>query len=123
MVLSYATSPAAEVYYASEPLAGSPTASIVGPNTCFRQVEYAGILKGTQNRVLAQKFIDYMIGVSFQEDIPLQMFVYPVNPDAALPAEFQKYVQVPDQPATLDPQLISDRRDAWINAWNEVMLP
>lgn len=122
MVVSYATSPAAEVIYASEPLTESPTASIIGKNTCFRQVEYAGILKGTKNLSLAQKFIDFMLDVQFQEDIPLQMFMYPVNHNASLPAEFEKYAQSASDPAVLDPALISEKRDRWINDWTEVML-
>lgn len=122
MAVSYATSPAAEVIYASTPLTESPTASIIGENTCFRQVEYAGILKGTENISLAQKFIDFMLDVQFQEDMPLQMFMYPVNNNAALPPEFEMYAQAATDPAVLDPVLISEKRDQWINDWTEVML-
>lgn len=123
MVVSYATSPAAEVIYASSPLTESPTASILGVNTCFRQIEYAGILKGTKNLTMAQKFIDFMLDVPFQEDLPLQMFMYPVNQNASLPSEFEKYAQAAENPAVLDPALISEKRDQWINDWTEVMLP
>ena len=91
MVVSYGTSPAAEVIFAEKPLDDAPTASILGPDTCFRQIEFVGILKGTQHRALAEKFVDFMLGKQFQEDMPPQMFVYPVNPDAALPDEFTKY--------------------------------
>ena len=122
MVVSYGSSPPAEVIYASEPLDEAPTASLVGPNMCFRQIEFVGILKGTQNRDLAEKFIDFMLGLSFQEDLPLQMFVFPVNPGAALPGEFVMYAQIPEQPATLDPELISAKREQWIQDWEEVVL-
>jgi thiamine transport system substrate-binding protein len=122
MVVSYGTSPAAEVIFASSPLTDAPTASILGPDTCFRQIEFVGILKGTQNRALAEKFVDFMLGQQFQEDMPMQMFVYPVNPNAKLPDEFTKYSQAPDQTATLDPKIIADKRDAWIQAWTDVVL-
>jgi len=122
MVVSYGSSPPAEVIYASEPLDDSPTASLVGPNMCFRQIEFVGILKGTQNRALAEKFIDFMLGLSFQEDLPLQMFVFPVHSGAALPAEFVLYAQIPDQPASLDPDLIAKRREQWIQNWDEAVL-
>lgn len=122
MVVSYATSPAAEVVYASQPLSEAPTASITAPNTCFRQVEYAGILKGTSQLDLAQRFIDFMLSPRFQEDVPLQMFVYPVNPNAALPEEFVRYAAIADEPAELDPVLIATRRDQWVRDWSEVML-
>ena len=122
MVVSYGTSPAVEVIYADPPVDDSPTASIIGPDTCFRQIEFVGILKGTQNRTLAEKFVDFMLSKQFQEDMPLQMFVYPVNPEATLPEAFTKYAQSPDQPATLAPDVISAKRDAWIQAWTDVVL-
>src|SRR5258707_233611 len=79
MVVSYGSSPAAEVVFATPPLTDSPIASVLGPDACFRQIEFVGILKGTQHRTLAEKFVDFMLSQQFQEDMPLQMFVYPVN--------------------------------------------
>ena len=122
LVVSYATSPAAEVVYAEKPLDDAPTASILGPDACFRQIEFVGILKGNKNRALAEKFVDFMLSNQFQEDIPLQMFVYPVNPDATLPEAFTQYAQRPEQPATLAPDVIAAKRDEWIQAWTDVVL-
>ncbi|HJR81648.1 MAG TPA: thiamine ABC transporter substrate-binding protein [Anaerolineales bacterium] len=122
MVVSYGTSPAAEVVFAEKPLDDAPTASILGPDACFRQIEFVGILKGTEQRALAEKFIDFMLSERFQEDVPLQMFVYPVNPDADLPEEFVNYAQAPDQPATLPPEEIAANRDRWIQEWTAVVL-
>jgi len=122
MVVSYGTSPAAEVVFAETPLDDAPTASILGPDTCFRQIEFVGILKGTQHRALAEKFVDFMLSKQFQEDMPLQMFVYPVNPNAALPEQFLKYAQAPGQPAVLSPDEIASNRDQWIQAWTDVVL-
>src|SRR5258706_2778840 len=121
MVVSYGTSPAAEVVFATAPLNDAPTASIIGPDTCFRQIEFVGILNRTKNRALAEKFVDFMLGVQFQEDMPLQMFVYPVNQKAALPEAFTKYSQIPLQPAVLTPDEITANRDAWIEAWTAAM--
>jgi thiamine transport system substrate-binding protein len=118
MVVSYASSPSAEISPSGESLTGS----ILGPDTCFRQIEFAGILNGTQNRLLAEKFIDFMLGKQFQEDMPLQMYVYPVNPAATLPEAFVEYAQTPTQPATLDPGIIAAKREAWIQAWTDVVL-
>ena len=84
MVVSYASSPAAEVIFADPPRTDAPTASIVAADTCFRQVEFVGILKGTQQRALAEKFVDFMLDTPFQEDVPMQMFVYPVNSSSQL---------------------------------------
>jgi thiamine transport system substrate-binding protein len=122
LVVTYSSSPAAEVIYASSPLTDAPTASILGPDTCFRQVEFVGILKGTGHLSLAQKFVDFMLGRQFQEDIPLQMFMYPVNMDASLPQEFTRYAQIAPQPATLDPAVIAANRDKWIADWIAAVL-
>lgn len=122
MVVSYGTSPAAEVVYAETALKESPTASVVGKNMCFRQVELVGILHGGSNRALAEKFVDYMLSQKYQEDIPLQMFVFPVNTQAKIPAVFTQNVQIPAQPAVLSPQEIELHRDAWISAWTERIL-
>jgi len=122
MVVSYGTSPAAEVIFAETPLANAPTASILGPDTCFRQIEFVGILKETQRWDLAEKFVDFMLSKQFQEDMPLQMFVYPVNPDAELPEQFVKYAQAPSQPATLAPEEIAANRDRWIQEWTDIVL-
>jgi thiamine transport system substrate-binding protein len=121
MVVSYASSPAAEVFFAAEPLIESPTASIVASGMCFRQIEFVGILKNGQNRDLAEKFVDFMLGKQFQEDMPLNMFVYPVNQSAQLPEVFTQHAQVASQPAAITYKDIAANRDAWIEAWAEVM--
>jgi thiamine transport system substrate-binding protein len=122
MVVSYGTSPAAEVMFAQTPLSDSPTASILGPDTCFRQIEFVGILKGTRQGALARKFVDFMLAAQFQADMPAQMFVFPVVPGISLPDAFVKYAQTPSQPATLSPDDIAKNRDAWIQAWTEAVL-
>ena len=83
IVVSYASSPPAEVFFAEEPPKEAPTAAVVADGTCFRQIEFIGILKGTEQRALAEKLIDFMLSKRFQEDIPLQMFVFPANQSAA----------------------------------------
>ena len=122
MVVSYATSPAAEVIYADAQIEQSPTASILGPDTCFRQIEFVGILAGTRNRIAAERFVDFMLGLSFQEDVPLQMFVLPVSPEAFWPDSFHQFITLPTEPATLDPDLIAANRDRWIQEWMQAVL-
>ena len=122
MVVSYASSPAAELIYSDPKLDVSPTAFIIAPNTCWRQVEFAGILRGTKQQALAEKFIDFMLSPEFQADVPMQMFVYPVLSGVALPAEFEEAAQVPQDPAELDPALIAANREAWTKAWSDLML-
>ena len=121
MVVSYASSPAAEVVFASPPIDTAPTASITAPGTCFRQIEFVGILKGSKNRDLAEKFVDFMLDVPLQEDMPLQMFVYPVNSQAKLPDSFVQYAQVATSPASA-PADLDKQRDTWINDWTQAVL-
>jgi thiamine transport system substrate-binding protein len=121
MVVSYASSPAAEVFFSSEPLTESPTASIVAADTCFRQIEFVGILKSTPNQALSQKFVDFMLSQKFQEDMPLNMFVYPVNKNAQLPEVFTNFAQVAESPAALSYSEIASNRDSWIEAWTQAM--
>ncbi len=122
IVVSYATSPAAEVYFSEGKLSEPPTGNVLGKDACFRQIEFAGILKGARNRELAERWMDYMISLRFQEDIPLQMFVFPVHPKAKLPDFFQKFAEVPAEPARLDPAKIDANRERWIQEWTDLML-
>jgi thiamine transport system substrate-binding protein len=122
MVVSYGTSPAAEVMFAQTPPPDSPIGSVLGPDTCFRQIEFVGILKGTKQKALARQFVDFMLSKQFQADMPGQMFVFPVLPGVSLPEDFTKYAQKPAQPATLPPDVIAKNRDAWIKAWTEAVL-
>ena len=122
LVVSYDTDPAAEIVFSTTPITVSPVGAITAPQMCFQQVEFVGILKGTQHLALAQKLVDFMMGVQFQEDMPLQMYVFPVNSQATLPDVFNEYVKQPEKPATLSPDEISQNRDAWIKAWTQAVL-
>lgn len=122
IVVSYASSPPAAVHYAEKPLSEAPTAAVVSDGNAFRQIEFVGILKGTKEPELAAKFVDFMLDVQFQEDIPLQMFVFPANRSARLPEVFVKHAAVAAVPATVDPAAIEANRNGWIEAWTDVVL-
>ncbi len=122
LVVSYASSPPAEIVFADPPIDEPPTGSITSSGTCFRQIEFVGILRGTENREHAAAFIDYMIGETFQEDIPLNMFVFPANRNADLPQVFDMWASIPQEPATITPDEIDANREEWIQKWTEVVL-
>jgi thiamine transport system substrate-binding protein len=122
IVVSYATSPAAEVYYSQGQYQVPPSAAVTAPGTCFRQVEFVGILDGTQHLGLAQAFVDWMLGKTFQEDIPLHMWVYPANQTAELPEVLTDFGAQASDPATIPPGEIAAKREAWIEAWTEIVL-
>ena len=122
IVVSYGSSPPFEVLFSEEPLEDAPTAAVTSPGTCFRQIEFVGILKGTENRDLAEKWVDYMLSPAFQEDIPLNMYVFPVNQNAVLEDTFQKYLDIPEITADISPSEISEKREKWISDWTETIL-
>ena len=122
IVVSYGSSPPFEVIFSDTPITEPSTAVITADRSCFRQIEFAGILKGTKNRDLAEKWIDFMLSTTFQEDIPLQMFVFPVNPAAKLDERFTKFMSVPTETAYVSPDEIAAKRDSWIKSWTETVL-
>lgn len=122
IVVSYASSPPAEIVFAEEPMDEAPTAAIVSDGSCFRQIEFVGILQGSDNEAAAQQLVDFILSVPFQEDIPLNMFVYPVNTNAELPAVFIEHSVLPTDPALLDPDSIAQNREAWIESWTNTVL-
>jgi thiamine transport system substrate-binding protein len=87
---------------------------------CFKQVEYAGILDGTDHESAAGKLIDFLLSVPTQEDIPLNMFVYPANDLAVLPRVFADHTTFPEDPVVMDPRTINENRERWIREWTEI---
>jgi thiamine transport system substrate-binding protein len=122
IVVSYSSSPPFEVLYSEEPITSPPTGVITSPGTCYRQIEFVGILRGATNRALAEAWIDFMLSPQFQEAMPLQMYVFPVNPQAVLAEAFVNFLAVPASPASLDPALIAANREEWLQAWTETVL-
>lgn len=120
LVVSYGSSPPAEVLYAEKPIDTPPTAVI--QSTCFRQTEYVGALKGTRNPNNAKLLISYLLDVPFQESMPLSLFVFPINKKATLPDLFTKFAVTPKNPLTLDPADIEKNRDTWLNSWRDIIL-
>ncbi len=120
IVVSYATSPAAEVIFSTKKLTAAPTAVVA--DSCFRQIELAGILKGARNEKGARELIDFMLSPRFQADVPNSMFVLPVRAGTPLPAAFTKYAVSPAHPLELTPTRIGANRDRWIDEWTRVVL-
>jgi thiamine transport system substrate-binding protein len=120
IVVSYASSPAAEVIFASKPIATAPTAAV--EDGCYRQVEYAGVLRGAHNEKGAQELIDFMLSRAFQADVPTSMFVYPVRAGVPLPDTFVENALVPRSPLSLPAQEIDANRDRWLATWTDIVV-
>jgi thiamine transport system substrate-binding protein len=119
LVVSYGSSPPFEVLYATEPLDTAPTGVV--ESTCFRQVEFAGVLRGTDEPEAARELVDFLISERFQREVPLNLFVFPVNPDVALDPVFTQHAAIPAEPLTLDPAEIDANRADWIDRWTEIV--
>jgi len=117
LVVSYASSPPAEV--TSETATQAPTGALL--DTCFRQVEYAGVLQGAKNAAGAQEVIDFLLSRQFQAGVADSMYVYPVDASVPLPASWQQFAPVATALATLDPARIAANREAWISAWSDLL--
>lgn len=122
LVVSYTTSPPADVVFASDGRTEPASVSINPPGGVFRQIEFVGILQGAKQPELAQKFVDFMLSQPFQADLPLQMFVYPALPTAQVPELFAQFAPVPPDPVVLDGATIEAKREQWIEAWTNAVL-
>ncbi len=121
IVVSYASSPPAEIVFAEgDPPAAVGTAVIT--DGCFRQIEFAGVLAGTERPELARELVDFMLSSEFQSDVPLNMFVFPASDDVAIPDVFLDHTVIPTEPRTVPPQLIEANRAAWIEEWTSIVL-
>ncbi|WP_328874112.1 thiamine ABC transporter substrate-binding protein [Streptomyces sp. NBC_00287] len=120
LVVSYASSPPAEVIYGDPKPTTAPTG--VAEGTCFRQVEYAGLLSNAENTEGGKALLDFMLTKTFQDDMPLNMFVYPVREGAQVPEEFTEYGPLAEDPETMDPAKIAANRDDWVKSWTSLVL-
>jgi thiamine transport system substrate-binding protein len=120
LVVSYATSPPAEVVFADPPRTDAPTG--VSTGTCFHQVEFAGVLDGTHHPDEAAKLVNFFTGADFQQELPLALFVNPIDPNVTLPDVFKKFAAVPKSPYTIDPTLITKHRQQWQDQWTQIVL-
>ena len=120
LVVSYASSPPAEVLFADPPITEAPTGVVTAG--CYRQIEAAGILAGTDHEDEAGQLIDFLLSEAFQADVPLSMFVYPVREDTTLPPEFVAHAVAPDEVSELAPADIDAHREEWIDTWTDLVI-
>lgn len=115
IVLSYDSSPAFTVPKGSDT---SNTSALL--DTCFEQVEYAGVLEGAENVDGAQQFVDFLDSPEVQAALPESMYVFPVADGIDLPADWASYAVQPSDPYAVDPADIAAKRDDWLREWSDV---
>jgi thiamine transport system substrate-binding protein len=119
LVVSYTTSPACELIFGG--IQEAVTGNVLPPQGSFEQIEFAGILRGTDQEDLARDFIDFMLSESFQEAFPDDMCVFPVRGGVPLPDAFE-VAEPPEEPANVDFETVAERRDQWIEDWTAAVL-
>lgn len=117
LVVSYSTSPA---FTTNEAGTDTSTAALLG--TCFRQVEYAGVIKGAQNEAGARAFIEFLLSPEVQASIPGQMYMYPAVRATALPADWVAFAPLSDHPFTVSPAEVDAHRERWIRDWTALVI-
>jgi thiamine transport system substrate-binding protein len=115
IVTSYSSSPPFTI-----PEGGTKPTTSALLDTCFRQVEYAGVLEGAKNPEGMQQFIDFMLEREFQEALPDNMYVYPVDDSVKLPESWAQFAQVAPKPYSVDPAEISENRTEWLREWRDI---
>jgi thiamine transport system substrate-binding protein len=120
IVVSYSTDPAAAVYFAGKPLTQSPVAIV--QDSCFGQIEFAGILTGARNEEGARKLVDFMLSPRFQAGMPLTMFVLPTRTGVPLPDVFRRFLPRIEHPLELSPATIGSNRDRWVKEWTQIVI-
>ena len=116
IVTSYASSPPFTI---DEETGESTTSALL--DTCYRQVEFAGVLEGSQNPEAARALVDFMVSPTFQQILPENMYVFPVDDSVALPPEWQQFAELADEPLELDPQTVAENRETWLREWEDVV--
>ena len=111
MVLSYTTSPAAHIMFENN----YDYSAINFSEGNYITIEFAGILKSSKNKLLAKKFLRFMLTEDFQSIIPLTNIMYPVIKINDLP-EAYKSLEIP-KVLQIDPTIINTNKEDWIEEW------
>ncbi|MET1058790.1 MAG: thiamine ABC transporter substrate-binding protein, partial [Nocardioides sp.] len=115
IVVSYDTSPAFTV----DKKSGTSTTEAL-LDTCFRQVEYTGVLAGAKNPEGAQEVVDFLLSDAVQSALPDSMYVFPVSDAVTLPTDWAKFATRPESPYAVDPATVAAKRKDWLTEWTDV---
>ena len=118
LVVSYGSSPPFEVLYGDDPNATVAPTGVI-EDTCYRQVEFAGVLRGTDSPDEARQLVDFLVSNEFQQHIPLNLYVFPVA-DVELEKVFVDHAVIPENPPALTPTEIDDGRATWVELWADI---
>ena len=114
-----ARSPPAEVVFADPPRTMRRPASIEA--TCFRQVEFAGVLRGTDEPDAAAQLVDFLVSAAVPDGAAAEPVRVPDEPRPSAAARVHRVRRRPGD-LTLDRRRSSPPTDDWIDEWTELVL-
>ncbi|MBN2658703.1 MAG: thiamine ABC transporter substrate-binding protein [Spirochaetales bacterium] len=114
LVLSYSTSPAYHVEYEGT----TRYKALKFDDGNYEHIEGMGIVNGSSNRELAEKFIDHMLADSSQKTLAMANIMFPAAGGTALPQSFD-YAFHAETPLLLDSDTIAANYDNWVQLWVE----
>lgn len=121
LVVSYATSPAAEVFYSKPPVAEPPTVSLNLAGGVFRQVEGAALVQGGGQRDAALRLLQFLRSAPVQQALQTDMWMYPI--DAQTPrAPVLRHAPEPTAASSPEPAAIAAKTGTWVQRWQRVVL-
>jgi len=113
LVLSYTTSPAAHIMFEDN----YNYSSINFTEGNYLSIEFAGILKSSQHKDIANNFLNFMLSEDFQSIIPTTNIMYPViNIKNKFPEAYNK-IHLPTKSLQIDPTVLNNNREKWIKEW------
>lgn len=121
LVVSYLTSPAAEVFYSEKKIDVSPTANVALPGGVFVQVEGVALLKGGQQTKAAEAFARFMRSAEVQTALQTTMWMLPVQ--AGVPAaEVMQHAGQPTEAKAVSVETLRAQASAWRQRFTQTVL-
>lgn len=121
LVVSYVTSPAAELFYAKDKPVEPPTASLALNGGVFRQVEGVALVRGGAAKEAAAKFIEFLRSTPVQTQMQTEMWMFPVEKSVPR-ADVMKFAPEPAAFTSPSDKEIADKGADWVSRWTRVVL-
>lgn len=121
LMVGYASSPAADVFYSEGSLKTSRMGNVFLNGGNYLQIEGAAVLSGTKQPELASKLVQFLQSQTVQKSVFTSMWVYPAVKPTPHPKEII-HTSVPNihfAPSETD---ITNKQQDWIKRWNKVVL-
>ena len=121
LVVSYSTSPAAEVFYSKEKITESPTGNLFLKGGVFRQIEGVALIKGGAQTESAGRFVEFLRSLAVQEALQTTMWMFPAESGVARPDVMRHAAETTVFEAPRS-ETIANKGPDWVSRWTKVVL-